>query len=115
MAENTFNRIKKLKNNCKFINDDLEKCDFPDEKKEERYWALAYRSPLNLSMGEPYYLECNGFVGDLKCSTYYRLYASFNIGYSFYISENEDWDESSVINFDRYLRDTFESMRVTGV
>lgn len=110
--EDSYFRLKNNNKPCEFISDDLEKCFYPSDK-DKKYWVRAYKTLSSSSLGRPFYFDCQSFVGDIECDTYYRLYPSFNFSYSFYIGENEDWDESSVINFDRYLRDTFESMRVT--
>lgn len=95
---------------CFHIIEDLEKCVWPNVKS---FRKEIYKSKLYKIMENPYVLECRNFVGDVECSTSYRIYQSLDFNYSFYLSENESWEEKNILKFDQYLRGLLENMRVT--
>jgi len=99
----------KNESKCEFIGGDLERCMWPNTNT---YYFSIYRSESEKILGNSFIFKCDNFVGDIKCGTFYHLYPSISFSYHFFIYENKDWNDSSLIYFDRYLRGSIEAMRV---
>lgn len=95
---------------CFSLSMDIDKCIWPDRSATR---LQIYKSKFYKIMEIPYILECINFVGDIECSTFYRIYKTLNFSYSFYLSENKYWEEKEILKFDQYLIGVLEGMRVT--
>lgn len=109
--ESSYENFVKNKMPCEKLNKNLEKCVWPN-KDDSKLWSRVYKVDVGVRNINSY-VECRSFVGDVECHSEARLYPTFKIYYAFFLSENPNWNEVYIADFEGYIRSTFETMRVS--
>lgn len=109
LRESFFYRLKST-GYCEDITENMEKCNFKkDGFSEAKNGSFMAKNGLNNThFNRPFVVDCQTAI-HIVCEVYYRLYPSIDIAYGFYV---EKMEPKYFLEFDKYIRDILENMRV---